>query len=59
MKVFSGLHVIRVSWSRDERVVIVVNAAGALLFLSELGVEVVVEIAVQRWGPWTVCIWFI
>jgi hypothetical protein len=36
---------------RAERVVVVVDAAGALLFLGERGVEVVVEIAIQRRGP--------
>ena len=36
---------------RAERAVVVVDAAGALLFLGERGVEVVVEIAIQRRGP--------
>ena len=36
---------------RAERAVVVVDAAGALLLLGERGVEVVVEIAVQRRGP--------
>ena len=34
-----------------ERVVVVVDAAGALLLLGERGVEVVIEITVQRRGP--------
>ena len=36
---------------RAEGVVVVVDAAGALLFLGERGVEVVIEIAIQRRGP--------
>jgi hypothetical protein len=36
---------------RAERAVVVVDAAGALLLLGERGVEVVIEIAVQRRGP--------
>ena len=36
---------------RAERVVVVVDVAGALLLFGERGVEVVVEIAIQRRGP--------
>ena len=36
---------------RTEGVVVVIDAAGALLLFGERGVEVVVEIAVQRRGP--------
>jgi hypothetical protein len=36
---------------RAESAVVVVDAAGALLFLGERGVEVVIEIAIQRRGP--------
>lgn len=36
---------------RAERAVVVVGAAGALLLLGERGVEVVIEIAIQRGGP--------
>ena len=36
---------------RAESALVVVDAAGALLFLGERGVEVVVEIAIQRGGP--------
>ena len=43
-------YAIRVGY-RAERAVVVVDAAGALLFLGERGVEVVIEIAVQRRGP--------
>jgi hypothetical protein len=41
---------------RAERAVVEVDAAGALLFLGERGVEVVIEIAIQRRGPRSISI---
>ena len=34
-------------WYRADRTIVIFNAAGALLFLSDRGVEVVIEIAIQ------------